>query len=139
VRVFPDTNVLASAFGTRGLCADLLRLIFRDHELITGEIVIGELNRVLRRKFAVPPATVKQIKVLLRSYYVEPRPQDPPNLKLRDRNDRLVVASALKAKAEVLITGNREMLDLKEKPEGLRILSARDFWNLAAGKERSKN
>jgi len=139
VRVFPDTNVLASAFGTRGLCADLLRLIFRDHELMTGEVVIGELVGVLRRKFAVPPATINQIEELLRSYHVEPRPHDLTELKLRDRNDRLVVASALKAKAEVLITGDHEMLDLEEKPEGLQILSARDFWNLAVGKEPSKN
>ena len=139
MRVFPDTNVLASAFGTRGLCADLLRLIFRDHELMTGEVVIGELVRVLRRKFAVPPATVNQIEALLRSYHVEPRPHDLTELKLPDRNDRLVVASALKAKAEVLITGDHEMLDLEEKPEGLQILSARDFWNLVVGKEPSKN
>jgi len=38
VRVFLDTNVLASAFGTRGLCADVLHIILREHELITGEV-----------------------------------------------------------------------------------------------------
>ncbi len=78
-------------------------------------------------------------QALLRSYHDEPRPHDLTELKLPDRNDRLVVASALKAKAEVLITGDHEMLDLEEKPEGLQILSARDFWNLAVGKEPSKN
>ena len=54
MRVFPDTNVLASAFGTRGLCADALRLVLAGHELVTGEIVIEELRGVLRRKFALP-------------------------------------------------------------------------------------
>jgi hypothetical protein len=29
VSVFPDTDVLASAFGTRGLCADVFRLVLR--------------------------------------------------------------------------------------------------------------
>jgi hypothetical protein len=61
VRVFPDTNVLASAFGTRGLCADVLRLILADHELVTGEVVIEELRKVLRNKFEVSAATVKEV------------------------------------------------------------------------------
>jgi hypothetical protein len=34
LRVFLDTNVLVSAFATRGLCADLLELVLLQHELI---------------------------------------------------------------------------------------------------------
>jgi predicted nucleic acid-binding protein len=44
----------------------------------------------------------------------------------------MVVGSAINAKGEVLLTGDREMLDLKKKPAGLRIMSPREFWNLAA-------
>jgi uncharacterized protein len=138
VRVFLDTNVLASAFGTRGLCADVLRLVLENHELATGAVVIEELRRVLARKFGVPSRTANEIESFLRGYHVEPKPHEPPNLKLRDRNDRSVVASALKARAAVLVTGDREMLDLEEKFEGLRILSPREFWNLAAGKPPRK-
>jgi len=32
VRVFFDTNVLVSAFATRGLSADLLRLVLTEHD-----------------------------------------------------------------------------------------------------------
>jgi uncharacterized protein len=53
VKVFPDTNVLASAFGTRGLCADVVRLILGEHELVTGEVVLEELRGVLPRKGVV--------------------------------------------------------------------------------------
>jgi len=138
VRVFPDTNVLASAFGTRGLCADVLRLILGEHELMTGEVVIAELRGVLRRKFGVPVETVKEIENFLRSYHVEPKPRELPNLKLIERNDLVVVGSALKSKAEILITGDQQILDLEEKPEGLRIVNPREFWNLAAGKRKLK-
>jgi predicted nucleic acid-binding protein len=137
VRVFPDTNVLASAFGTRGLCADVLRLILTEHELLTGEVVVDELRRVLRRKFGVPAETVKEIEGFLRGYHVEPKPREP-KLKLGDRNDLLVIGSAVKAQAAILITGDREILDLEERPEGLRTLSPRQFWNLAAGKEKGR-
>jgi predicted nucleic acid-binding protein len=138
VRVFPDTNVLASAFGTRGLCADVLRLVLGEHELVTGEVVIEELRRVLTRKFGVPADTAREIESLLRGYHVEPKPRHLPDLKLSERNDLLVVGSAVKAKAEIVITGDREMLDLKEPPRGLRIVSPREFWNLVASKPRKR-
>ena len=44
MRVFLDTNVLAGAIGTRGLCADVLREIFASHDLLISEHVIGELR-----------------------------------------------------------------------------------------------
>jgi uncharacterized protein len=138
VRVFPDTNVLASAFGTRGLCADVLRFILVEHELVTREVEIKELRGVLRRKFGVAAEIMDEIEGLLHGYHVEPKPRDLPNLTLGDRNDLVVVASALKAKAEILITSDQEILDLEEKPEGLRILSPREFWSLSAGKQRRK-
>ena len=135
MRVFLDTNVLASAFGTRGLCTDVLRFILGEHELVTGELVIEELRGVLIRKFRVPANTVKDIEVFLRSYHVEPKLRKLPNLKLGDHNDLIVVGSALKSAAEVLVTEDQKILDLKDKPQGLRILSPREFWTLAAGKE----
>ena len=52
-------------------------------------------------------------------------------------NDLLVVGSALAAKAEILLTGDRELLDLKEKPQGLRILSPREFWDMTISKGKS--
>jgi len=134
LRVFPDTNVLASAFGTRGLCADVFRLILEEHQLLTGEAVIEELRRVLRRKFGVPAASVNEIESFLRGYHVESKPRQLSELMLGP-SDLLIVGSALQARAEILITGDQEMLDLKEKPERLRIISTREFWNLAAGRK----
>ena len=131
MRVFLDTNVLASAFGTRGLCADVLQIILEKHELVMGELVIEELRRALRTKFGMPAEIVKGYERFLRGYYVEPEPRQLPNLNLSERADLMIVASAINAKAEILITGDHEMLALKKKPKGLRIISPREFWNLA--------
>jgi uncharacterized protein len=138
VRVFLDTKVLASAFGTRGLCADVLQVILGEHELVTGEVVIEELRRVLIRKFDTRADKVKEVERFLRGYHVEPKPRQLPSLNLSEQADLMVVASAINAKAEVLITGDREMLDLKKKPEGLRIISPREFWNLATRTPRKR-
>jgi predicted nucleic acid-binding protein len=131
VRVFLDTNVLASAFGTRGLCADVLQIILEKHELVTGELVIEGLRRALSTKFGMPADIVKGYERFLRGYHVEPEPRQLPNLNLSERADLMIVASAIDARAELLITGDKEMLELKKKPKGLRIISPREFWNLA--------
>ena len=51
MKVFLDTNVLVSAFATRGLCADVMRVILTEHELLIGEVVLTELQRILSKKF----------------------------------------------------------------------------------------
>jgi uncharacterized protein len=132
VRVFLDTNVLASAFGTRGLCADVLQIILEKHELVTVELVIEELRRALTTKFRMPADIIKGHEKFLRGYRVEPKPRHLPDLNLSERADLIIIASAINAKAELLITGDKEMLALKKKPNDLRILNPREFWNLAA-------
>jgi predicted nucleic acid-binding protein len=94
------------------------------------------LRRVLSRKFGLPDRAVAQLEAFLRGYHVEPKPRLLPGLPLRDRNDLLVVGSALGAGADILITGDREMLALKKKLAGLAIVGPREFWMMASGSRR---
>lgn len=137
MRVFLDTNVLASAFSSRGLCADLLRLIVLEHELVTGEVVLKELRHVLGKKFGLPGSAVERIDEFLREYHVESTPKQVPELGLSDRNDLRVVATAIAARAEFLVTGDKEMLALETRPAGLRIVSPREFWTVTSKKAGS--
>lgn len=61
MRVFLDTNVLVAAFATRGLCADVLRAVLTQHDLLISEVVLAELRNVLPRKLGLPLATVQEI------------------------------------------------------------------------------
>jgi predicted nucleic acid-binding protein len=140
--VFLDTNVLVSALGTRGLCADLLRVIVDKHDLVTGEVVIEELGRVLARKFGTPAEKVIEVENFLRGFHVEPEPRNLLDLDLSGRNDLMIVGSAINARAEILVTGDREILAFKKKPRGLRIVSPRECWNLttrATPRKRPRN
>jgi len=129
VRVFLDTNVLVSAFATRGLCADVFRHVLAEHTLVTGEIVLRELRRVLRQKLKLPSRTVDAIERFLREHEVTPKPKVPADIALLDPDDRWVVASAVAAQVDVLITGDHQMLELGQRAP-LRILDPRGFWNL---------
>lgn len=128
MKVFLDTNVLVSAFTTRGLCADLLRLVLAEHELLSGEIILEELRRVLLERFRTPRPVVEGIVELLRSQVaIVPKPESPATTGVRDPDDEWVIASALAGRADVLITGDRALLDLKSAG-GMPIHDPRSFW-----------
>lgn len=129
MKIFADTNVLVSAFTARGLCADLLEIILADHHLITGEIVLNELERVLIKKLNVPQNRVSDTLLFLRKYQIEPMPDKPSDIIVRD-DDRWVLESALRAKADILVTGDKDLLVLSKKISQIKIISPRGFWDL---------
>jgi putative PIN family toxin of toxin-antitoxin system len=130
MKVFTDTNVLVSAFTARGLCAELFEILLADHTLMTGEFVLNELNRVLTEKLNVPEDKVNDTLQLLRKYYVEPIPDEPSEIKVKDADDRWVLESAIKAKADILVTGDEDLLDISENVQQLQIIAPRAFWDL---------
>ena len=129
MRVFLDTNVLVSAFATRGLCADLFRHVLAEHDLLTGEVVLAELRRVLRDRIKVPGPTIAAIEQLLRDHVIVPKPSEPHSLPVRDFDDRWVLASAVAGKADVLVTGDSDLLEVAPGAP-LPILDPRSFWRL---------
>ena len=128
MRVFLDTNVIVSGFGTRGLSSDVVRLLMAEHELLTSEVVLEETQRVLTEKFGVPEAKAAEIDRLLRQHHVEPIPSSAPPVEVRDPDDAVVLASAISAEAEILITGDKDLLDIAEKTDALQIMTPRAFW-----------
>ncbi|PJB32652.1 MAG: putative toxin-antitoxin system toxin component, PIN family [Deltaproteobacteria bacterium CG_4_9_14_3_um_filter_65_9] len=132
MRVFLDTNVLVSAFASRGLCADVVRHILAEHELLTGEVNIVELRRVLRVRIKVPPPIIASIEQLLRDQVVVPKPAKPHPLPIRDADDKWVLASAVAGNADVLVTGDADLLEMASR-SSLPIVNPRGFWNMVRG------
>jgi putative PIN family toxin of toxin-antitoxin system len=127
VKVFLDTNVLISAFATRGMCADLVRVILAEHELLTGEVNLLELRRVLRDRFKAAPAQIAQVETLLRDQTGVPKPEMVLSLKVRDADDAWVLASAVAGSADMLVTGDQDLLVIASAAP-LPILTPRAAW-----------
>ncbi len=98
MRVFLDTNVLASAAATRGLCADVLREVLTSHELLTSPQVLGELKRVLRTKFGVAQDLIDDFISLMRQDTVLTQPGPVPPVEIRDQDDLPILAAAISGK-----------------------------------------
>jgi len=118
-----------SAFTTRGPCADLFRVVLTHHELIVGEVVLMETERVLRDKLRAPDDLVAMTLDLLRQQVLIERPEGPHAAVTADPDDAWVLASALAGDADVLVTGDHDLLDLEE-PAAIRILSPRELWTV---------
>ena len=132
MKVFLDTNVLAGAAATRGLCADVLREVFSEHELVISQYMTGELKRVLAEKLRLPRDIREEYIWLLHQDSVlaeedEPLPLHLKALQLKDKSDLPILGAALQAKADVLVTGDVELQSLK-KIGNLLILSPRGYW-----------
>jgi putative PIN family toxin of toxin-antitoxin system len=127
VRVLLDTNVLASAAATRGLCADVLREVLTSHELLTSAQVLSELKRVLRTKFGVAQDLIDDFISLMREDTVLAEPGQLPKVQIQDQDDLPILSAAISAGADVFVTGDKEILDIG-RIEKLAILSPRQFW-----------
>ena len=122
-----DTNVLASAFATRGLCSDVFRIVLAEHQLVTSLLVLEELERTLRQKFKVRERLIRQTLDFLEQDAVLAAAAQGFPVDVSDESDAQILSSALAADAEIFITGDKELLAL-QKLQRLRILSPRQFW-----------
>lgn len=127
MKVFLDTNVLVSAYTARGICSDLVRFVLAEHDLVTGEVNLIELRRVLRDKFHASAAQAAAIEADLRDELVAPKPAQPSSLPVRDPDDRWVLASAVAVGADLLVTGDTDLLAVAlESP--IPIVTPRECW-----------
>lgn len=127
MRVFLDTNVLASALATRGLCADVLREIIRSHELIVSEPLLAELNRVLTKKFGLSKSLTAEIFTFLQRDTLQAKAGDRLVIPIKDKDDIVLLSSAVSGKADLFVTGDQELLSLGRVGD-MEILSPRAFW-----------
>lgn len=127
MRVFLDTNVLVSAFASRGLCADLLELVLLEHDMIVGENVLRELVRALRDKVKLPVARATEIVDFAAEEATLVVGKVEAVSARVDADDALVLGEALAGRAEMFVTGDLALARLAAI-EGLKLVSPRQFW-----------
>lgn len=129
MRVFLDTNVLISAFTTRGICADVLSVVMAEHQLVLGETVFEELQRVLETKMRMPQPAIAEAMALLRREAAVASTAVEFELDIRDPDDISVLGEAIQIAADVVVSGDRDLLDVAAKAP-LEIVSPRGFWEM---------
>lgn len=127
MKVFLDTNVLVSAFATRGLSADLFEIVLVEHELITGRRVLRELEKALRAKIRLPASRCAEIVDFLSAEAARVVEEAPEADCRADPDDRAILGEALAGGAEAFVTGDAALVALAALA-GMKILTPRKFW-----------
>lgn len=127
MRVFLDTNVLVSAVATRGLCADVFREILSSHQLVVSAPLISELNKILHSKIGIHQKTISDFTEVLTQDSIFSENTSLIDIDINDKDDILILSTALNGNAELFITGDKELLELG-KIQSMRIISPRKFW-----------
>ena len=96
---------------------------------LSRESVPRQLRRVLTTKFKVPADRVEAMEAIFAPFPILPKPSRPSDEPERDPSDRWVLATALDGGAEVLVTGDEDLLAVHGSVP-LRILNPRAFWEL---------
>lgn len=134
MKIVADTNILFSAIAGPGLCRELVRQAIENRQLALSDYIVAELRTVLRRKTKWSGTEIEELV----GFYVTPAattivvPANVPPAACPDPKDLPVLGTAIAAKAEYLVTGDRHLLDLK-KYRGVRIVSPREFLQITAG------
>jgi putative PIN family toxin of toxin-antitoxin system len=125
VKVVVDTNVIVAGLVAEGVCRDIVKRRLPACELFTSRALLDELAEKLREKFGLQPDELPLLKIYADEATVI-KPSRLPKPVCRDADDDEVLAVALAAKAEIILTGDKDLLVLKEF-QGIKILSPRQF------------
>ncbi|CAN5908858.1 putative toxin-antitoxin system toxin component, PIN family [soil metagenome] len=137
MRVVLDTNVLLSALIAPGSVPDGIYRAWEEgrFELVTSEWQLDELRRASRyprlKKYVKPSeagAMIRGIRGKAQVLDKLPRVELAP-----DPDDDQLLATALKGRAQYLVTGDKGLLDLR-KIEHLRIVQPGAFLRKVLGR-----
>ena len=129
MRILLDTNVLVAAFATRGFCLDILQLVLAEHRLVVGETIVEELERILGEKLRMPDVRVREVVGFVRDQADIVTPVAPATWPDTDPADRWIAAAVIVGAVDVLVTGDRDLLDARPAA-GVRIVTPRGLWEL---------
>lgn len=126
LRVVCDTNVLVSAFIAAGPPSRVIEEVIAGHvKLVLPRPVMVELARILREKLGFSAERWRDVEDLLvdLASEVTESPQETPEPVSGDRDDDVILACAIEASADVLVSGDRRHLLPVGAHRGVRIMT----------------
>jgi putative PIN family toxin of toxin-antitoxin system len=133
MRVVFDTNVIVAALVAEGLCHEIVETHLPELSPILADPLWKELVEKLRAKFNLVPEELPLLGLYRRlAEWVQAQPLPKPVC--RDADDDWVLATAVAGRADLIVTGDPDLLVLGAH-EGIDIVSPRQFLERIQGTE----
>lgn len=129
MRVLLDSNVIIAAFATRGLCSDIFEHCLYEHTIVLSDSLLDEIHKNICKKIHAPKHQADDLRGFLAAKAKIVVPVDLPKDACRDHDDIVVLGTALAAAADVIVTGDNDLLSIK-KFQTIPILTPREFWEV---------
>ncbi len=133
MKVFFDTNVLISAFISRGTCSELYEYCLKAHSVCVHQKVLDELSDKLTHKFHYSGNIVEQAVLFVKEHAVVVRSATKLLFLINDADDDILLSAAVNADVDCIVSGDDDFLTLK-KVRGVHIIRPADFWKFEKGK-----
>jgi len=130
VRVVFDTNIFISAFVIPGCLAEkaILKIIEEEDSLLISKDIIDEVLSVLSSKFGRDREALSHVAVILSGLAELVTPAGRVKI-FKDEPDNRILECAIYGKAGLLVTGDKEILQLREY-RGVKIISLKEYLEL---------
>src|SRR3989338_2994797 len=126
IRVLPDTNILISSVFWRGNPYEVVRRgILGEYQLVLSAEILDEVVDKLRNKFHFPEESIQELVDILMTYSHIVDVTSKFDV-VRDKKDNKIVECAFDGKADYIVTGDPDLLELKEF-RGIKIVKAKEF------------
>ena len=130
MRVVFDTNIFISALVIPGSLAEkaILKIIEEKDSLLISTDIIDEVLSVLSSKFGRDREELSHVAVVLSEIAELVKPTRRVKV-FKDDPDNRILECAIYGEANLLVTGDKEILQLREY-KGVKIMSLREYLQL---------
>jgi len=132
MKILFDTNVLISVFLAfkRGcMCYDIIDHAIENHQLYYTSYIIAEFRKVFREDFNYPETVINEFAAFITRFFIKGKTAETIENVCRDPKDDQVLADAASNAIDVIVTGDKDLLVLKNY-KGIKVMMPRDYWKL---------
>lgn len=129
IKVVLDTNVLVSAIAIGGKPQRIVKMLLKEEiKGVTSAVLLSELQEVLNKKFPLRESDFKLTVSNIEELFEKVHPKKTLRV-VRDDDDNRVLEAAVEGKCDYIVTGDRDLLDLK-KYKKIKIVKPAEFLKL---------